>query len=136
LMRSTSFDRRQIAAWVDEALLVVNLSKYRELEEQGITGAMDLAWYAWGTPGSRDLEALAKAAGVDAHVLRDTAVRLSEDAQLRIVWTLYQIDSDTEPDPARDDREQVYRTLGRVLGEAKESPVNSGLGTPADRATV
>jgi len=46
LVRNTAFDLKQILAWIDEAILLVTLPKsWEALEEQGITGAMDLAWY-------------------------------------------------------------------------------------------
>jgi len=47
LMRNTSFDQRQIAAWIDEAILMCSLpNQWEKLEAQGVTGAIDLAWYA------------------------------------------------------------------------------------------
>jgi hypothetical protein len=46
LMRNTSFDQRQIVAWIDEAILVSTLpNSWEALEALGITGAIDLAWY-------------------------------------------------------------------------------------------
>jgi hypothetical protein len=46
LMRNTPFDFRQILSWMDEALLMTTLPRHwSALEERGVTGAMDLAWY-------------------------------------------------------------------------------------------
>jgi hypothetical protein len=46
LYRNTSFDLRQILNWIDEAILIVTLPRnWQTLEEEGITGAIDLAWY-------------------------------------------------------------------------------------------
>lgn len=45
LLRNTSFDRRQIISWMDEALLMYNAPFWEALEEDGITGAIDLASY-------------------------------------------------------------------------------------------
>jgi hypothetical protein len=45
ILRNTSFDPRQIVAWIDEALLIYNVPFWEALEADGITGAIDLAWY-------------------------------------------------------------------------------------------
>lgn len=47
LFRNTSFDMRQILTWIDEAILIVTLPRgWEALEDAGITGAIDLAWYS------------------------------------------------------------------------------------------
>jgi hypothetical protein len=46
LYRNTSYDLRLLLSWIDEALLIYFLPQHwDELENLGITGAIDLAWY-------------------------------------------------------------------------------------------
>jgi hypothetical protein len=98
LVRKTTYARRQVAAWMDEALLLVTLppALYEQIRVLGVTGAIDLAWYATNTEGPA---ALAESAKIAEATLRDTARRLYPDAQVRIVWMMYQNDSEAEPDP-------------------------------------
>jgi hypothetical protein len=96
LVRNTSFDMRQILSWIDEAILVDTLPRsWEALEEEGITGAMDLAWY-W--PQLRNLLAvekenligeLAKRTNLPIANLEATMRRLYEDTHVRYLWTLY-----------------------------------------------
>jgi hypothetical protein len=76
-------------------MLSVPAATYEALKTQGVTGAIDLAWYQLDQ--SR-LAGLAKATNLDEPVLMDISNRLFDDAQVRIVWTLYQTDSEAEPD--------------------------------------
>jgi hypothetical protein len=71
---------------------------------QAITGAIDLAWY---TRNGDSLAALADAARVPEHTLRDIARRLNEDARIRLAWALCRNDSESEPD-------RVDRSLRRM----------------------
>jgi hypothetical protein len=113
LLRNTSFDKRQIVRWIDAALLLVALPEHwRELEKHGITGAIDLARYARagadpGAEGSwpdapasdapgRKLEEIAGVARIDGVILRHASERLWQDAQVRLIWLLYQLEGDTE----------------------------------------
>lgn len=101
LYRNTSFDLRQILAWIDESILMVTLPRHWEaLEEQGLTGAIDLAWYAYadyvGTALPTDpqrpttmLEELASETKIPVAILRATVQRLREDRQLQDIWVLY-----------------------------------------------
>jgi hypothetical protein len=44
--RNTSYELRQILSWIDQALLIYYLPQnWQQLENEGITGAMDLAWH-------------------------------------------------------------------------------------------
>ncbi|HMG35822.1 MAG TPA: hypothetical protein VKM94_17945 [Blastocatellia bacterium] len=102
LLRNTSFDLRQILAWIDEAILMNTLPKTWEvLEEQGITGAIDLATFRkkfnfdekgaimpQSMPGT--LKELAGKGNILPESLAYTIERLSEDAQVLYVWALYQ----------------------------------------------
>lgn len=118
LVRNTSFDMRQILTWIDEAILIVTLPRSWEgLEEEGITGAIDLAWYydqvidSQGNvrqPIPPQIEALAAKAKLDNPLnLVATIQRLSEDTQVQYVWALY--NNFTEyagGDPRKDDAER------------------------------
>jgi len=101
LVRNTSFDMRQILSWIDEAILIVTLPRSWEgLEEEGITGAIDLAWYYNKVidPQTRSvreplppqiLKLAAKAKLDDPANLVSTIQRLYEDTQVQYIWTLY-----------------------------------------------
>jgi hypothetical protein len=100
LVRNTSFDMRQILTWIDEAILMVTLPRsWEALEDAGITGAIDLAWYRAKVidPASGsvvnplpqeivDLAAMSKLAPAD---LVSAIQRLSQDTQVQYIWTLY-----------------------------------------------
>jgi len=98
LLRNTAYDLRQIVSWMDQALLMVFCPKLvPALEEAGIIGAIDLAWYevlalcaeaATPAPPS-PFAVLQKTVQVDADILRDAARRLYYDEQVRLVWVLY-----------------------------------------------
>jgi len=99
LVRNTPFDKRQLLAWIDEAMLIETLrDNWRALEGEGITGAIDLAWYAHdndddsaATPGVPPaIQALASQAKLAPEALRDICNRLFEDAQVQLIWTMYQ----------------------------------------------
>ena len=108
LFRNTSFDLRQILTWIDEAILIVTLPRsWQALEDEGITGAIDLAWYSFGfeTPLPPDsseaeikefrraqeeaLRELAEKAKISPASLLATIHRLREDRQLQDIWALY-----------------------------------------------
>jgi len=115
LFRNTSFDLRQILTWIDEAILMVTLPRHwQALEEEGITGAIDLAWYrpvelrfapGFGTaelPGdviakfearrqaqNNAIAALAAKVKLDKDNLEATIERLYEDRQVQDIWALY-----------------------------------------------
>lgn len=111
LRRNTRFDKRQIASWIDEALLMTYFPVgWEALEADGITGAIDLAWYTTATDPCPDasvgelssgctanqrLTALATRNKLEPSGLVETVRRLADDAQVRLVWALYQLD-DTE----------------------------------------
>ena len=47
LLRDTPYDPRQVLGWIDEAILIITLpDHWLKLEALGISGAIDLAWYA------------------------------------------------------------------------------------------
>jgi hypothetical protein len=100
LVRNTSFDLRQIISWIDEGMLIVTLPKsWETLEEEGITGAIDLAWYHEQLLYPDDdrpkkeiideIEKLAKKAKLEEASLFSTIRRLNEDQQVQYIWTLY-----------------------------------------------
>lgn len=81
LLRTTSFDRRQIVNWIDEAqLIMVFPEHWQTLEKNGFTGAMDVAW----AHGHTTLGELAAELKIPKSVLEETAQRLYEDAQIHI----------------------------------------------------
>lgn len=99
LMRNTPFDMRQILSWIDEAILIVTLPRsWQALEEEGITGAMDLATYIDqvvdletglplpATPAMTDLAAKAK---LSYDNLAAAIKRLNYDRQVQTIWALY-----------------------------------------------
>jgi hypothetical protein len=134
LMRNTSFDQRQIVSWIDEAILMIALPDHWEkLEKQGVTGAIDLAWYydallegTNSTPGSAapaensrgsaggaagavpapptDLIAVAKLVGLEPDVLWTSAQRFYWDGQVQLIWVLYQIGSEGVQDNLSSER--------------------------------
>jgi hypothetical protein len=106
LLRNTSFDRRQIVGWIDSAILITTLpDAWQALEKQGITGAIDLAWHASPHQAEKALHPaaddavpprifrLAEAVKIDPHLLRDIIERLRQDAQVLLIWCLYQLES-------------------------------------------
>lgn len=57
LMRNTPFDPRLILGWIDEAYLIMTLpQQWQALENEGITGVMDLSWYSWYLEREIDVE--------------------------------------------------------------------------------
>lgn len=106
LLRNTSFDLRQILTWIDEAILIVTLPRsWQALEEEGITGAIDLAWLGYdpaATPQvTPDLKALltaerdqvitelAEKSKTTPTSLKATILRLQQDRQVQDIWALY-----------------------------------------------
>jgi hypothetical protein len=100
LVRNTSFDMRQILSWVDEANLIITLPRsWNALEEEGITGAIDLAWYydkiidpetvRVRQEPLTEIRNLAAKAKIDVDSLIATIQRLSQDTQVQYIWALY-----------------------------------------------
>ena len=120
LVRNTSFDMRQILIWIDEAILIITLPRsWEALEEEGITGAIDLAWYydrvidpltrLPRVPLPDEIVRLAaKAKLEDPLSLVSTIQRLSEDTQVQYIWTLYnnftEFSGGEGPATSRDDQ--------------------------------
>ncbi len=92
LFRNTNFDKRQILGWIDEALLIYTVEEWAEkLQAVGITGAVDFAYHAHTR--SSVFKSICVAAGVPeakTPALQAVAARLYDDAQLCLVWALYQ----------------------------------------------
>jgi hypothetical protein len=87
LIRSTNYAPRQIADWIDEALLTVNLPAHWEaIEKLGVTGAMDLAWYV---TSRESIPTLADEIKINETLLRNIVDRLAQDAQVSDLYTLY-----------------------------------------------
>jgi hypothetical protein len=80
---------------MDEALLTIYCpSRWEALEEQGITGAIDLAWASFDPAAMERLIASTKSEST----LADTAARLACDEQLRRLWVLYNSFSEDQAD--------------------------------------
>jgi hypothetical protein len=95
LIRGTTYAPRQIADWIDEALLTVNLpSHWEAIEKVGVTGAMDLAWYVT-RPDS--IKTLADEIKINPTLLENIVERLAQDAQVRDLYTLYWDHSNVAP---------------------------------------
>ncbi|MCC7420276.1 MAG: hypothetical protein IT428_08355 [Planctomycetaceae bacterium] len=91
LLRSTPYDARQILSWMDQALLAVYLPNHWEkLEDFGISGIIDFAWYCGGASQGHELPVVS---GIDPKVLLAAAQRAYQDDQVRTVWILYQPDA-------------------------------------------
>jgi|GEM_PF-2480540 len=107
LYRNTAYDKRQILAWIDEALLIPSFGDHwRDLASAGVTGCVDLAArYSdlankAGNAGD-PFELLSKSVattGLTPDILRERASLLYEDAQVGLVWALYQVDDDGTDD--------------------------------------
>jgi hypothetical protein len=95
LHRNTPYDVQQIVAWCDECLLYALVPEYADaLQKDGISGAIDLAYY-WemgpnGAPALDRIEALAKRINADDMMLQDIIRRMDEDGQVQLIWSLYQ----------------------------------------------
>lgn len=95
LYRNTAFERRQILGWIDEALLLTVLPEHwQAIEKRGITGAIDLA-YRTAEKDDALFDKLSAGMGSDAPS-KDELVAIAEllrgDAQVALVWGLYQAD--------------------------------------------
>ena len=81
--------------WIDEAILIVTLPRsWQVLEEEGITGAIDLAWYSYDLPpeaaaAEAKMQPLADKAKVAPASLVATIARLHQDRQVQDIWALY-----------------------------------------------
>ena len=100
MMRNTPFDMRQIISWIDEAILIVTLPRaWQVLEEEGITGAIDLASYYDQVydvetrkrlePPNPEMRELADKAKLTYASLVAAIRRLHEDRQVQTIWSLY-----------------------------------------------
>jgi uncharacterized protein (TIGR03067 family) len=117
LFRNTSFDLRQIVSWIDEAILIWKLPQnWQALQNAGITGAIDLAWYSKENDDQQDpkiVDNLAQQVNMNAAVLRAAIDALYEDAQVQLVWVLYQLDADAAPDEALRPLQGVWQLTSR-----------------------
>jgi hypothetical protein len=126
LIRGTNYAPRQIADWIDEALLTVNLPDHWEaIEKLGVTGAMDLAWYVT----SRDsIPALADEIKINETLLRNVIDRMAQDAQVSDLSTLYWDHSNVKsplaaiPPAAHDDT--TDGTPDEPDGDPEDEPSN------------
>jgi hypothetical protein len=106
ILSQTPFDKRQVAAWIDEALLMTVLPQsWAALQAEGITGAIDLALYAYADPAEGGVppvvQRLAERGRADKLLLFDAIKRMAQDTQVQLIWGLYQsITADEEKPPS------------------------------------
>ena len=87
LIHSTTYSPKQIANWIDEAMLITTVpSHWEALEKVGVTGVMDLAWYQ-NSPES--IKPLADEIKLSEVMLRNVVARLAEDAQVLDLYRLF-----------------------------------------------
>ena len=144
LLRSTSFDKRQILSWIDEALLMTWLpEQWSAVQKVGVTGAIDLMAHV--QQRETQLRGVLASAGhldpaaVDAVILAGTI--LKEDTQLRLVWALYQFDADAGEEPATETGPAAIQSTPGGLAPPALGWLLSGLGltvlaTAVDGVTV
>lgn len=108
LIRNTNFDKRQILAWIDEAILISVLpDHWQPLEKAGYTGAIDLTSLKIEPPAIAEprITALAQHVKCDAPILLGVVDRLAEDPQLALVRVLYdlidRLDAESEIEPGK-----------------------------------
>jgi hypothetical protein len=94
LYRNTPYDFRQLIAWMDDCLLCVFLPDHAEaLKKQGISGAIDLAYY-WvmnegDKPATDRIAKIAQDIKFDPAAFNDLVRRMNEDPQVQLIWSLY-----------------------------------------------
>ena len=107
LHRDTSFDLRTILWWIDEALLVMYVpQRWQLLEEQGITGAIDLADLAATQPAAPPpptaappnsaapntlISSLAGRTNMSIEEFVALARRVREDRHVNYIWWIYNV---------------------------------------------
>lgn len=100
LQRDCSFDKRQLLNWIDEALLVHTLpATAAKLIASGVTGAIDLASYRRDSTNETITAVTPLATAIQVAPVEHLAgvvERMFEDAQVRLVWVLYQLESGAE----------------------------------------
>ncbi|HEY4244517.1 MAG TPA: helix-hairpin-helix domain-containing protein [Kofleriaceae bacterium] len=152
LRRNTRFDKRQISAWIDEALLALYFpAAWPTLEANGVTGAIDLVWYV-SYLGKKEIRAtgggsidspqppvipnaglakLAERNNLNVVDLAQIILRMYEDAQVRLIWGLYQLD-DTEATGVDEWFQRFEPDNGGPSSASKDSPPSSDKPSAAD----
>jgi hypothetical protein len=125
LIRSTMYAPKQIADWIDEALLIATVPAHWDaLEKVGVTGAMDLAWYTT-SPGS--IPALATEIKMPEPLLKDVVARLSQDAQVLDLYKLYWDHSAAKPPLTGEDTRPVNPATGALAGDSLPYTFRAGI---------
>jgi len=121
LLRATTYAPRQIVDWIDESLLIVTLPMHwQALENLGINGAMDLAWYDLN---QESIPKLAEEIKLAEPILRNVVTRLWQDAQVQDLYKLYW--DHTGPPPSKESAtksagDAVRAELNELLNDSKE----------------
>lgn len=134
LYRNTAFDQRQILSWIDEALLVVFFpDDWDDVRKADVSGVIDLATrfsrVRHSDPQEGDeFDVLAKRIAkpsLSAALLRDIASLLYDDAQVELVWALYQVNDATGEDDDGDGPDPALRRLS--MASVPETQVPAGV---------
>jgi hypothetical protein len=100
---ATRYNLRTLLDWVDQAILVHRMGeKAKKLRDEGfISGAIDMAWASPANAnGDQKLpELIAKTVGSETLFVSALMNGLFQDAQIRLLWNLWQSDLDA---PAKD----------------------------------
>jgi prokaryotic YEATS domain len=149
LHRNMRFDRRQIISWIDEALLMKYLpNAWQSLENDGITGAVDLVWYveyfseeairdaaSKGSSMSQDAMVFAKLAErnkIDVAALAEVVLRMYTDGQVLLIWGLYQLEEgpgDSESHFTAELVQTADLAPGVAADDTQVSSLGAGLNT-------
>jgi len=133
LYRNTAYDKRQILTWMDEALLVAFFpTSWKALREADVTGAISLA-VQYGVVRKLEPTKAAEAFGpladrlgknprLTPEVLRDAACEMYEDAQVNLVWVLYQVNPEDTDDGSDGPSDRVVVTDAAPALASPERP--------------
>ena len=117
LLRSTSYELKEILCWVDEALLVYYApASWEKIRAQNLVGAIDVAALALeypasgpgkgkADPGHVEIKRIAEATGMSADALVGLVYRLYLDSQVELVWALYEFGEDDETQDGAPEQE-------------------------------
>jgi hypothetical protein len=123
LIRTTTYAPKQVADWIDEALLLATVPNHWDaLEKVGVTGAMDLAWYRGKAAA---IKVLAGEVKMNEVLLDNVVERLDLDAQVADLRKLYwdgelKVREGVPAAPVPDESESKYRFLEGFTQEARD----------------
>jgi hypothetical protein len=121
IIRNTPFGKRQIADWVDQALMIKHIpdaERRAKFEERGYTGVIDLAHLEHqilkeGLNPSV-IDNLEKGTDYPGGALADLIKRLYQDKQVQMVWALYQFDTGSDSRETTEESGEVTDSEGQT----------------------